>query len=89
MKIVVDDQGIDWLARNIDQARPREPQKHQHEEHTLFIMVNPGYALKQVYINRKAGYYDNTTIATRIRENVPKLHDKPPLEGFEDAALFR
>lgn len=89
MEIVVNNEGVDRLARYENQSGSGQPEEHQHEEHPLFVMVDSRNSLKEVWINRKAWYDNNAALTGRVGEDVTKLNDQPLLKRLEETTLFR
>ena len=59
MKVIIDNDRIDRLTGDVDQARPRKSEKHQHEEHAFFVVVYSRNPQQKIDIDGKTWDYDD------------------------------
>ena len=62
VEVVIDNERIDRLTSDVDQSRPGKSEKHQHEEHALFIVVNSRYPQQKVDIDGETWDYDDAPL---------------------------
>ena len=88
VQVVVHDRGGDLLAGQVDEARARHPEQHQHAEQPLLVVVHAGDLRQLVRVHREARVHHHGLRHLLVRGDPPVQRRQPLLYPGEAPQLL-